>query len=341
LPNRGLGKLFLFPAAASPIMSDSALPSVEDPCEPIPRRPVMAFQGHLGAYSHASCVAAYPDMEPLPRPAFEDVFAAVRDGKALYAMIPIDNSVAGRVADIHHLLPGSGLHIVAEHFLRVNHHLLAVPGATLDDLRTVESHVHALSQCRRLLRDLGLTPVVTADTAGAAAEVARRGDKSVGAIASALAGEIHGLVSLRANIEDEEHNTTRFVIMAREPVSPRSDVESVTSFIFRVRNVPAALYKALGGFATNGVNMTKLESYQVGGTFIAAQFYAEVEGRPDDRPLAYALEELRFFSHEVRILGVYPAHPYRFEARRRVLEAETRLDQGIPPSSGNRWDERP
>jgi len=292
---------------------------------PTPPKPAIAFQGLPGAYSHASCMAAYPGMEPLPRAAFEDVLAAVRDGKALYAMIPIDNSVAGRVADIHHLLPGSGLHIVAEHFLRVNHHLLVVPGTKLEDLRTVESHVHALSQCRRLTRELGLTPVVTADTAGAARDVAARGDKSAAAIGSALSAEIYGLESLRANIEDEDHNTTRFVVMAREPVSPRADVEAVTSFIFRVRNVPAALYKAMGGFATNGVNMTKLESYQIGGTFVAAQFYAEVEGRPDDRPLAYALEELRFFSHEVRILGVYPAHPYRFEARRRALEAEMRI----------------
>ncbi|SDE71829.1 prephenate dehydratase [Rhodospira trueperi] len=287
-------------------------------------KPVIAFQGLPGAYSHACCLAAYPNMDPLSRAAFEDVMAAVRDGKALYAMIPIDNSVAGRVADIHHLLPGSGLHIVAEHFLRVNHHLLAVPGASMEDLRTVESHVHALSQCRRLLRELGLTPVVTADTAGAARDVAARGNKSVAAIGSALSAEIYGLESLRANIEDEEHNTTRFIVMAREPVSPRPDVEAVTSFVFRVRNVPAALYKALGGFATNGVNMTKLESYQVDGTFVAAQFYAEVEGRPDDRPVAYALEELRFFTHEVSILGVYPAHPYRFEARRRALEAERR-----------------
>ncbi|KAA5604821.1 prephenate dehydratase [Roseospira marina] len=292
---------------------------------PTPPKPVIAFQGLPGAYSHACCLSAYPDMDPLPRAAFEDVFAAVRDGLALYAMIPIDNSVAGRVADIHHLLPRSGLHIVAEHFLRVNHHLLVVPGTTLSDLRTVESHVHALSQCRRIMRELGVRPVVTADTAGAARDVAERGDKSAAAIGSALSAEIYGLDSLRANIEDEEHNTTRFVVMAREPVSPRTDVEAVTSFIFRVRNVPAALYKAMGGFATNGVNMTKLESYQVGGTFVAAQFYAEVEGRPDDRPLAYALEELRFFSHEVRILGVYPAHPYRFEARRRALEAETRV----------------
>ncbi|MBB4286175.1 prephenate dehydratase [Roseospira goensis] len=296
-----------------------------DVSAPAPPRPAIAFQGLPGAYSHACCLAAYPDMAPLPQAAFEDVLAAVRDGKALYAMIPIDNSVAGRVADIHHLLPGSGLHIVAEHFLRVNHHLLVVPGATQADLRTVESHVHALSQCRRLIRDLGLTPVVTADTAGAARDVAARGDTTVAAIGSALSAEIYGLESLRANIEDEEHNTTRFVVMAREPVSPRADVESVTSFVFRVRNVPAALYKALGGFATNGVNMTKLESYQVGGTFVAAQFYAEVEGRPDDRPMAYALDELRFFSHEVSILGVYPAHPYRFEARRRALEAETRI----------------
>jgi len=240
----------------------------------------------------------------------------VRDGQAALAMLPVENSVAGRVADIHHLLPDSGLHIIGEHFARVEHRLLAVPGATIADLKTVRSHVHALSQCRKLIRELDLKAVVAADTAGSAAEVARAGDKSVASIASELAGKIYGLVSLRQNIEDAEHNTTRFLVMAREAREAANDGSlAVTSFVFNVRNVPAALYKALGGFATNGINMTKLESYMVGGQFTATQFYADVEAHPDDRPLKLALEELEFFSTEVRILGVYPAHPVRIAAR--------------------------
>jgi prephenate dehydratase len=211
-------------------------------------------------------------------------------------------------------MPDSELHIIGEHFERVNHHLLAVPGATIDTLRTVRSHVHALSQCRVLIRSLGLVPQVAADTAGAAAEIAARGDPSVAAIASELAGQIYGLVSLKENIEDAEHNTTRFLIMSREPERPVRGTPTVTTFLFNVRNVPAALYKALGGFATNGINMTKLESYMVGGAFSATQFYADVEAHPEDRSLALALEELSFFSHEVKILGVYPAHPMRIAA---------------------------
>ena len=242
----------------------------------------------------------------------------MRDGHARLAMIPIENSVAGRVADIHHLMPDSGLHIIGEHFEPVNHHLLALPGATLDKIRTVKSHVHALSQCRKLIRALGIEPVVAADTAGAAAELAERRDPAVAVIASDLAGQIYGLVSLKANIEDAEHNTTRFLIMSREPVRPARGTPTVTTFLFRVRNVPAALYKAMGGFATNGVNMTKLESYMVGGAFSATQFYADVEAHPDDRPLALALEELAFFSRELKILGVYPAHPLRIAASARV-----------------------
>ncbi len=281
----------------------------------------IAFQGFPGAYSHLSCRVAFPRMTPLPCASFEDAFAAVRDGQAALAMIPIENSVAGRVADIHHLMPDSGLHIIGEHFQRVNHHLLAPPGASLEGIRTVRSHVHALSQCRNLIRAFGWKPVVAADTAGAAEEVAEKNDPTVAAIASELAGEIHGLVSLKANIEDAEHNTTRFVIMSREALRPDPKVEPViTSFVFRVRNVPAALYKAMGGFATNGINMTKLESYQVGGQFVATQFYADVEGHPEDRGLRLALEELEFFSRDVRILGVYPAHPFRF--RSRVLSGE-------------------
>jgi len=277
----------------------------------------IALQGELGANSHIAIAEAYPNAEPLPCATFEDALAAISSGEADLGMIPIENSVAGRVADIHHLMPDSGLHIIGEHFERVNHHLLALPGATLATIRTVRSHVHALSQCRKLIRSLGLDPVVAADTAGAAAEVAERGDPTVAAIASELAGQIYGLVSLKENIEDAEHNTTRFLIMSREPKRPPRGTPTVTTFLFRVRNVPAALYKAMGGFATNGVNMTKLESYMLGGAFAATQFYADVEAHPEDRPLVLALEELAFFSREVKILGVYPAHPLRIAASAR------------------------
>jgi prephenate dehydratase len=247
-------------------------------------------------------------METLPCDAFEDVFATLRKGDAWLAMIPIENSVAGRVADIHHLLPDSGLHIIGEHYQRVNHQLLACKNVALAELKTVHSHVHALSQCRRMIRELGLKPVVHADTAGAAKELAESGDRTMAAIASTLAAETYGLEILRDNIEDEEHNTTRFIIMTQDPIDPDpNEGPVVTSFVFRVRNVPAALYKALGGFATNGVNMTKLESYMVRGHFVATQFYADIEGHPDQTPVRLALEELGFFSREVKILGVYPA----------------------------------
>jgi prephenate dehydratase len=277
----------------------------------------ISFQGAPGAYSDLACRRVFPEMTTLPCAQFEDAFAAVRGGRARLAMIPIENSVAGRVADIHHLMPDSGLHIIGEHFERVNHHLLAMPGANLDTIRTVRSHVHALSQCRDLIRSLGVQPIVAADTAGAAEEVAARGDPTVAAIASELAGQIYGLISLKENIEDAEHNTTRFLIMSREAERPQRGTPTVTTFLFRVRNVPAALYKALGGFATNGVNMTKLESYMVGGAFSATQFYADVEAHPEDRPLALALAELAFFSRELKMLGVYPAHPLRIAASAR------------------------
>jgi len=273
---------------------------------------IIAFQGRPGAYSDLACRAAFPDMTTLPCSSFEDAFAAVTNGEARYAMIPIENSLAGRVADIHHLLPESGLHIVAEHFQRVNHCLLAPKGATLGGLKTVASHVQALTQCRKVIRDLGLTPITRADTAGSAAEIAEGGDRSAGAIASSLAGEIYGLDILKTDIEDAEHNTTRMVVLARDPVDP--DPRSgpvITSFVFRVRSVPASLYKALGGFATNGINITKLESYILDGNFTVAQFYADIEGHPDQRSVRLALEELGFFSREVRILGVYPANSFR------------------------------
>jgi prephenate dehydratase len=273
---------------------------------------IIAFQGEPGAYGDLACRTAYPDMATLPCATFEDTFTAVGEGRAAKAMIAIDNSLAGRVADVHHLMPESGLHIVAEHFQRVVHHLLAPKGATLQTLKTVHSHVHALPQCRKLIRDLGLKAVVHADTAGAAADVAKLGDPTQAAIASALAGEIYGLVSLRADVADQQQNTTRFVIMQREPYDPDPAAGPVlTSFVFRVRSVPAALYKALGGFATNGVNIVKLESYMIDAWFTVAQFYAEIEGHPDQRPVRLAMEELGFFSREVKILGVYPANPFR------------------------------
>lgn len=275
----------------------------------------IAFQGFLGANSHIACKERFPKMTPLPCVRFEEAFEAVEKGKARLAMIPVDNSIAGRVADIHHILPGSGLSIIGEHFLRVTYQLMAVPGATLKTLKRVESHVQSLSQCAKYIRKLKLTPIVSADNAGAAKDVAERGDKTVAAIAPPLAAKIYGLKTLASNIEDEDHNTTRFLIMSKTPV--KTDPKKgplVTSFVFRVRNVPAALYKALGGFATNGVNMTKLESYMIGGHFTATQFYAEVDGHPDERALQLAFEDLRFFSKEVKILGTYPGHPFRYAA---------------------------
>jgi prephenate dehydratase len=272
----------------------------------------IAFQGEPGANSHIAIVEAYPDAEPLPCATFEDALSAISSGEADLGMIPIENSVAGRVADIHHLLPASGLYIVGEWFLPVHHQLMAPRGARLSDVKTVESHVHALGQCRRIIRERGIRPIVSGDTAGAARDIAERGDKTTAAIASRLAAGIYGLDILIEDIEDEAHNTTRFVMLAREEKwAPQGSGPLVTTFVFRVRNLPAALYKALGGFATNGVNMTKLESYMVDGNFFATQFYADVDGHPDDRGLAFALEELKFFSREFRIVGVYPGHPFR------------------------------
>ncbi len=274
----------------------------------------IAFQGAQGAYSDLACRSVHPEMETLPCHTFEDTFAAVQDGHAKLAMIPIDNSVAGRVADIHHLLPASNLHIIGEHFQRVDHHLLALPGAKIEDLTHVHSHVHALPQCRKVIRELGLEPVVYADTAAGAKMIAEQGESTHAAIASELAGQIYGLESLRANIEDAAHNTTRFLIMTKEDEFPRYDGSQwVTSFVFKVRNVPAALYKAMGGFSTNGVNMTKLESYMVDGSFTATQFYAEIEGHIDNKNVKLAMEELEFFTSLVKVLGVFPANSSRQE----------------------------
>jgi prephenate dehydratase len=282
-----------------------------------PRRTIV-FQGEPGANSHIACHEAYPHYAPVPCATFEDAFAAVKSGGAALAMIPIENSVAGRVADIHHLMPDSGLNIVAEHFLPVRHQLMASNGATLSSIKTVQSHIHALGQCRKILRRLKLKSVVAADTAGSAREVAESGDVTRAAIASRLAAKIYRLNILKQNVEDEKHNTTRFIVLARKAKwAPRHTKKLITTFVFQVRNIPAALYKALGGFATNGVNMTKLESYMVNGNFFATQFYADVEGHPSDRALELALEELEFVSQpkSLKILGVYPAHPYRAKLR--------------------------
>ncbi len=275
----------------------------------------ISYQGEPGANSHIICSQAYPDWTPLPCPTFEDAFAAVTEGRAQRAMIPIENSLAGRVADIHHLIPLSPLHIVAEHFLPIHFQLMALPGTPIEALKSAHSHVHALGQCRRIIRRLGLRSVVSGDTAGAAREIAEAGDPTRGALAPALAAEVYGLEILARDVEDAAHNTTRFVVFSPEPEPTTGEGSFVTSFVFRVRNIPAALYKALGGFATNGVNMTKLESYMIENEFTATQFYAEVDGHPDEPGLRRALDELGYFSREVRVVGTYPAHPFRDAAR--------------------------
>jgi prephenate dehydratase len=277
---------------------------------------LISFQGELGANSHTACSEARPDWEALPCPTFEDAFAAVNEGPADLAMIPIENSIAGRVADIHHLLPTSGLHIVGEYFLPIHFHLMAIPEADLGTVKDVYSHVHALGQCRKIIRKLGLKAHVAGDTAGSAREVAEWKDPSRASLSPRMAADIYGLKILAENVEDEAHNTTRFVILSKTPYwAPAGQGPTVTSFVFRVRNLPAALYKALGGFATNGINMTKLESYMLEGEFLATQFYAEVDGHPEDANLRRALEELEFFSRELRVLGVYPADPFREKIR--------------------------
>ena len=272
----------------------------------------IAYQGEPGANSHIACDEMFPGCTPVPCATFEDAFAAIGDGNADLGMIPIENSIAGRVADIHQLMPQAGLHIVGEHFLPIHFQLLAVPGAKIEGLKTVHSHIHALGQCRKIIRKLGLAPHVAGDTAGSAREVRDWADVSRASLATELAGQIYGLEVLAKNVEDAEHNTTRFVILSKSRQwSPAGDGKIITSFIFRVRNLPAALYKALGGFATNGVNMTKLESYMVDGEFTATQFLADVDGHPEEPGLKRALEELAFFSTEVRVLGVYKAAAWR------------------------------
>jgi prephenate dehydratase len=268
----------------------------------------IAFQGEPGAFSHAAAHALFPTDEALPCTTFEDTIAAVQQGRAEYGVVPVENSLYGRITDIYHLLPESGLHITGEHFLRVEMNLLAIPGTKLEEVKSVQSLSVALGQCRKFISDHKLKTINGVDTAGSAREVAERGDKTVAAIASRFAAEVYGLDILAANIEDAAHNTTRFLVISKTPEEPAADAGKVkTTFVFRVRNVPAALYKAMGGFATNGVNMTKLESYMLDGSFTATQFYADIEGRPTDRGVALAFEELAFFTDHFRVLGVYKA----------------------------------
>jgi prephenate dehydratase len=280
------------------------------------QRPRIAFQGDPGANSDEACRAYAPTHEPVPHAAFDEAFEAVKSGDCDLAMIPIENSIAGRVADVHHLLPASGLRIIGEHFKPIHFQLMVNPGTRLEDVRTVISMPFAASQCRRTLRRLGVTIEPAGDTAGSAKALSERPDPTRAAIAPALAADLYGLEILLRDIEDEAHNTTRFLVMTadRDPAPPPPGVPCVTSFAFRVRNLPAALYKALGGFATNGVNMTKLESYMENGAFTATFFYAEVDGRPEDLALARAFEELNFFSDHFEVLGVYPADPFRQSA---------------------------
>jgi prephenate dehydratase len=282
----------------------------------------IAFQGALGAYSHQACVEAFPFLEPLSCRTFEGAISAVREGRADRAMLPIENSTYGRIADIHHLLPDSGLYITGEHFVRVHANLLGVPGARIEDVKRAMSQPPLLGQCRTFLREHAIEAVAGPDTAGSAAAVAEQGDPAFAALASELAAEIHGLTVLARHVEDSDTNTTRFLVMTPEP-ERASPGDTLTTFVFRVRNIPAALYKAMGGFATNGVNMTKLESYMLGGAFTATQFYADIEGHPDEAPVKRALEELDYFTTHLQILGVYPRSGFRVQRAAASLEAET------------------
>ncbi|MCC7305301.1 MAG: prephenate dehydratase [Alphaproteobacteria bacterium] len=270
----------------------------------------IAFQGASGAYSDVACRAMFPGVETLPCGSFDEAFAAVVNEQADLAMIPVDNTIAGRVADVHRLMPQSNLYAIGEHFQPVHHHLLGIKGSSISDLKHVHSHVHAIPQCAKVIKKLGLKAHVHADTAGSAAEIAEKGDKTHGAIASELAAKIYGLDILQRDVHDEHHNTTRFLVLSREPQIPEVQENVITGLMFEVRNIPAALYKTLGGFATNGLSMTKLESY-VDENFQAARFYCEVEGHPESDAFKLALEEMGFYAREVRFLGAWPAHKSR------------------------------
>ncbi len=283
------------------------------PSKTLPR--TIAFQGAHGAYSDMACREMFPNLTTIPCLTFEDAFRTVQNGDADLGMIAVDNTLAGRVADVHHLLPKSDLHIIGEQFLTVRHALLGTPDSTLETIKAVHTHIHAIGQTRKAMKELGIVPTVHVDTAGAAREIGEKGDRTQAAIASTLAAEIYGLKILRENIQDEDHNTTRFLVLSRDEKfpAPNSGEMIMTSFFFEVRDIPAALYKAMGGFATNGVQMSKLESY-VDRNFGVARFYAEVVGHPHERPLGLALEELAFFAKDIKIMGVYPAHPFRLKS---------------------------
>ena len=267
----------------------------------------IAFQGELGAYSHQACAQARPDFAPVPCQTFEDVVEMTRSGEVDLGMLAVENSTYGRVADVHSLLPKAGLHIVGEAFVRVHVNLLGVKGASVADVTEAHGHVVILPQCAGFLKTHGIKGRVSSDNARAAREVAEAGDKSRAALASELAAEIYGLDVLARHIEDHKNNTTRFLVMSRQADHTRRAAQMITTFTFRVRNIPAALYKAMGGFATNGVNMTKLQSYMGGGTFTATEFYADIEGHPEDANVKLALEELAYFTDHIRLMGVYPA----------------------------------
>ena len=274
----------------------------------------IAFQGEYGANSDMACRDQFPELSPLPCATFEDAFMAVDTGDADLAMIPIENTLAGRVADIHRLLPESRLHIIGEYFMPIRFQLMVLPGVKREEIRTVHSHIHALGQCRKIVRLNGWKAVIAGDTAGAAKAISEEKDRTMAALAPRLAADLYGLDILEENVEDSDNNVTRFVVLSRTSVVAERtlpDEKIITTFIFNVRNIPASLYKAMGGFATNGINMTKLESYQLGGKFVATQFYADIEGHPDDDNVRHAMDELRFFSTEVRLLGTYKAHPMR------------------------------
>jgi prephenate dehydratase len=292
-----------YPPPARALVAEMTAAAAADPGRAI------AFQGAPGAYSHQAAREAVPDGLPLPCFSFEDALAAVGEGRAALAAIPVENSLFGRVADVHALLPESGLAIVGEHHVKVEHCLLGTAGATLAGIRQAVSHPQALGQCRHRLSAMGIEPVAHPDTAGAAAQVADRGDPAVAAIASRLAGDLYGCAILADQLQDADHNRTRFLMLARAPRALADGVAAKTTLSFEVKNVPAALFKALGGFATNGVNLTRLESHLRGGAFVAAEFLIDIEGRPGDAAVSRALDELQFHSRWVRVLGTYPANP--------------------------------
>jgi len=274
----------------------------------------VAFQGEKGAYSHLACTEVFPNIEPKSCSTFEEAFMLARDNSNYKIIIPIENSLAGRVADIHYLIPKYKLQIHAEHFQKVSHNLLGIKESKIEDIKTVRSHSQAIGQCNKIISKQKLKPIISADTAGSAKFISEKKDKSESAIASSLAAQIYNLKILKSNVEDETGNVTRFFIMGKDSRHPEfKDKKYITSCIFKLKSIPAALYKALGGFATNGVNLTKLESFSVKNTFDQVNFYIDIEGHIENTSIQKALEELGFHTEKLDILGVYEAHKFRFE----------------------------